>query len=334
MNKIQKILIIRFSSIGDIVLTTPLLRAIKKERPEIEIHFLVKREFYPVVEYNPNIDKVHKYRGDLRDTIESLHAEKFDFIVDLQNNIRSHKIKRRLGVKSAKVNKLNIKKWLYVNFKINKLPDRHIVDRYFETLSTLGVKNDFKGLEVFSEPNADKIFEKLEGFEKKNYVVVATGAAHYTKQVPSKILIEILNKVNKPVIFTGGSGDIPKAKKIIKKLTCPTFNACGLCSIGQTSEIVKYSKVVITPDTGVMHIAAAHYRPTVSVWGNTVPAFGMYPYMPQNQSLYYIAEVNNLKCRPCSKIGYKKCPKKHFNCMKNQDIDKIVDKIERFWQLE
>ena len=109
------------------------------------------------MEHNPNIDKIHKYRGYLNDTIESLRSEKYDFIVDLQNNIRSHRIKRKLGVRSAKVNKLNIKKWLYVNFKINKLPDIHIVDRYFETLSTLGVKNDFKGLEVYSEPNAEKI---------------------------------------------------------------------------------------------------------------------------------------------------------------------------------
>lgn len=335
MNKIRKVLIIRFSSIGDIVLTTPLLRALKNEMPNVSVHFLVKQRFAQVIEHNPNIDKIHQYNGSFRETINLLQSENFDYVVDLQNNLRSNRIKRRLGKKYSTVNKLNIRKWIYVTFKINRMPDRHIVDRYFDTLKPLKISNNRKGLEFFAEPQADQILDTLGSIiTKGNYIAAAVGAAHYTKQIPTEQYIEIINKTGKPIVFIGGNSDSEKAEHIIQNIKVKAINTCGICTLGQTSEIIKNSRVVITPDTGAMHIAAAHYKPIVSLWGNTVPEFGMYPYMPQNNNLYYLAEVHDLKCRPCSKIGFKRCPKKHFKCMKNQNIDAIVDKIEYFWQSE
>jgi ADP-heptose:LPS heptosyltransferase len=334
MNPKKKVLFIRFSSIGDIVLTTPLLRSLKEQQPETEVHFLVKKQFRGVVENNPNIDKIHEYHGNFREMLKQLRTENFTFVADLQNNIRSNRIRRRLGVTYAKVNKINVRKWIYVAFKIDKLPRKHIVEQYFDTLRAFNIKNDNKGLDFYSEPDANDICKQIPEFAKNGYLVAVTGAAHFTKQIPPDLFVEILNKANKPVIFTGGTSDAPKANEIIKKLNVPAFNACGICSIGQSAEIIKMAKVVITPDTGAMHIASAFYRPTVSLWGNTVPEFGMYSYMPQNQSLYHIAEVKGLKCRPCTKIGYKHCPKKHFKCMNNQNVSEIVEKITQFWSLE
>ncbi len=331
MEQKQKVLFIRFSSIGDIVLTTPLLRALKEQRPETEVHFLVKKQFRAIVENNPNIDKVHEYHGNFHDMIKQLRAEKFTFIADLQNNIRSNRIKRRLHVNAGTVNKINLRKWFYVVFKLNRLPKKHIVDRYFEVLNSINVINDQKGLDFFPEPEANHIFRQMPDFIEKGYIVAVTGAAHFTKQIPTDLFVEILNSARKPVVFTGGTSDSAKAQEIIEKLEVQAFNGCGKYTIGQSAEIIRRAKVVLTPDTGSMHIAAAFYRPTVSLWGNTVPEFGMYSYMPEDPSLYFIAEVKGLKCRPCTKIGFKHCPRKHFRCMKDQNVNQIVEKINLFW---
>jgi len=326
-----KLLFIRFSSIGDIVLVSPLLRCIREQKPDTKIHFLVKKKFSPVIQYNPHIETIHEYDNDFSSTLNELKSEKFDYIIDLQNNLRSFRFKRNLNVKkSFTVNKINFRKWLYVNLKINILPQKSIVDRYFDTLKYFKIENDNRGLEFFTSPDSTEILEKIPSEIKNNYLVAVIGAAHFTKQIPENIYIEILNKSNIPVILTGGSTDIEKSKQIAENLTVPYFNATGICTLGETAEIIKNSKVVITPDTGSMHIAAAFTKPIVSLWGNTVPQFGMYPYMPNYENLYYIAEVKDLRCRPCSKIGYKKCPKKHFRCMNNQDIDGIVEKIKNF----
>jgi ADP-heptose:LPS heptosyltransferase len=122
--------------------------------------------------------------------------------------------------------------------------------------------------------------------------------------------------------------DNETAEKIIKALPNQQIvNACGKFSLQQSASIVKQAAVLLTHDTGLMHIASAFQIPIVSVWGNTVPALGMYPYYPQNEKGFSIHEVSNLKCRPCSKIGFKTCPKKHFNCMNLQDAKAIADDV-------
>ena len=144
-----KILIIRFSSIGDIVLTTPVIRCIKQQLPNVEIHYLTKRNFKSILSSNPNIDKLHLLEETLSATISSLKAEKFDLIIDLHHNLRTLIIKIKLGVKSSSFDKLNWQKWLLVNLKINRMPDVHLVDRYFATVRFLGVKNDEKALDYY-----------------------------------------------------------------------------------------------------------------------------------------------------------------------------------------
>jgi len=137
-NPTMKVLIIRFSSIGDIVLTTPIIRCVKKQIPEVEVHYLVKHSFRKIIESNPFVDKTHALNDNLPYVLEELKSENFDYIIDLHHNLRTLKVKRALRkVPALSFNKLNLKKWLLTALKINVMPKVHIVDRYFDTVKTL-----------------------------------------------------------------------------------------------------------------------------------------------------------------------------------------------------
>ena len=324
----KKILVIRFSSIGDIVLTSPVVRCLKNQIKDSEIHFLTKKSFVSILENNPNIDKIHSIEKDIKEIISQLISEDFDFVIDLHNNIRTFFVKKKLKTPSSSFNKLNIQKWVMVNFKRNFLPDVHIVDRYFKTVESLGVKNDDQGLDFFINEN-DKIDKsQLPEKQRNGFIGIVIGGKHSTKILPTEQLISICKKIDTPIILLGGPEDFEKGEVIQKQFGDKVFNACGKYSINQSASLISLAEKVITNDTGLMHIAAAFKKKIVSVWGNTVPAFGMYPYLPEalkENSL--IVEVKDLRCRPCSKIGFNKCPKKHFKCMNLIDEKKIVDFI-------
>lgn len=326
-----KFLIIRFSSIGDIVLTSPVVRCLKQQVKEAEIHFLTKPVFAPLVSNNPYIDKVLTLKDKLSDTIKEIKNESYDYIIDLHHNLRTAIIKNRTQILSFSFPKLNFQKWILVNFKINRLPNVHIVDRYFKTVKLFDVQNDGQGLDLFISPEDEVDLQTLPDFFHQGYVAVVVGAKHITKQMPVDLVVRILDQLSLPAILLGDLNDFIVAEKIIQTTSNKNiYNACGLYSILQSASLVKQSKVVLTADTGLMHIAAAFRKRIVSVWGNTVPQFGMYPYLPKE--LYSIHEVNNLPCRPCSKLGYKQCPKKHFRCMNDQHVDQIVEQIRLFYE--
>lgn len=322
-----KILIIRFSSIGDIVLTTPVIRCVKKQIENVELHYLTKKQFQEIIEHNPYIDKKHYFENNLQEIIAELRKEKFDLILDLHNNIRTLFIKTQLGIKSFSLNKLNFEKWLFVNFRINKLPNIHIVDRYFETAKTLGVKNDGKGLDYFI-PKKDeiKISEKFSTTFQNGFIAFVIGAKHFTKQLPIEKILSVCQKINFPIILLGGKEDFEKGEWVASNIHNPyiIFNGCGKFNLNQSASLIKQAKKVITHDTGLMHIAAAFQKEIISVWGNTIPEFGMFPYYGNNQTANYKLEIANLPCRPCSKIGFSKCPKQHFKCMNLIDENEIV----------
>jgi ADP-heptose:LPS heptosyltransferase len=322
-----KILFIRFSSIGDIVLTTPLLRCVKKQIPGAEIHYLTKASYYEILCTNPNIDKIYTFNENYSELIKQLKSENYSSIIDLHKNIRSFRIKSSLLKPSYSFPKLNFAKWLLVNFKINLLPDIHIVNRYFKALEKLNVRNDNEGLDFFIN-EADMININLLPINfHKGYKVLVVGGNHFTKKIPDDILLTLCKKTEIPLVLIGGKEDRPRAEEVRKKAdNKDVFNACGIYNVGQSASIIEQSKGIITPDTGMMHIAAALKKNILSVWGNTVPEFGMYPYLPASmKNLSKIVEVKNLSCRPCSKIGFKKCPKKHFNCMKLNDINTLIN---------
>ena len=331
MDKVR-ILILRFSSIGDIILTTPVIRNLKSQVDNVEIHFATKKQFASIVLNNPYVDKVHSLDKSFDELKNSLNKYQFDYIIDLHKNLRTLRVKNALKVTALSFEKLNLKKWFLVQFKMNKMPDVHIVDRYMDTIRFFVDENDNKGLDYFFSDNFKKGY-LLPQTHHKGYTVAVIGANHYTKQIPSSILINILNKHNKPVVLVGGKKEKRVADEITKRLKVDYIDLCGVTTLDESANIIKESRCVLTPDTGMMHIAAAFKRPIVCMWGNTVPEFGMYPYMPKNKDLYYISEVENLKCRPCSKIGYAKCPKKHFNCMMQQNIEQIVGKLNEYFNL-
>ncbi|NNM15675.1 MAG: glycosyltransferase family 9 protein, partial [Bacteroidia bacterium] len=306
---LKKILIIRFSSIGDLVLTTPVIRCVKNQVDGVEVHYVCKERFSEVLEHNPHIDKHFYLENSLKALLSELKKENYDLIIDLHNNIRTRVLSSRLGVKRITFHKLNYEKWLLVNFNIYKLPHISIVDRYFNALHAIDVNNDNQGLEYHINPNDVVDVNTLPPEFKSGYIGFVIGAAHYTKKLPVNKIISVINKLNKPVVLLGGKEDANNAEKIISESKISIYNACGKYTIGQSASLVKQAESIITHDTGLMHIAAAYNKKIISVWGNTIPEFGMYPYFKNGDGDSTMLQVNELSCRPCSKIGYPRCPK-------------------------
>ena len=328
----MKILIIRFSSIGDIVLTSPVIRCLKKQTGT-EIHYLTKKNFEKILLSNPYVDKVFSIEKEISEVITDLKSMNYDYVIDLHKNLRSLHVKKALGVKSFSFNKLNIEKWLMVNLKINRLPNTHIVDRNLKTVASLGVKNDGAGLDYFipkeDEIDLDEISKKFNfPIAESKYIAFVIGAAHATKRLPVEKIIDICNDLNLPVILLGGKEDFENGDIISTKSTGYVLSLCNKLNLNQSASIIKHAQVVITHDTGLMHVAAAFRKKIISIWGNTIPEFGMYPYYPtsENEGIFKnnMVEVKGLSCRPCSKIGYDKCPQGHFKCMQMIDTEGVI----------
>lgn len=320
----KKILIIRFSSIGDIVLTSPIIRCLKKQLPNAQIHYLTKENYKNILSSNPYITKIHTLKHSIADTAKELKSENFDFVVDLHHNLRSLLVKTKLNIPSQTFNKLNVRKWIYVKTKRKSImPSIHIVDRYFEAVSKLGVINDMAGLDFFDGQisNIDLPFD--------NYVAIVCGATHTTKQIPPKYIEYLCQNIKQNIILLGDSNDAKRLQTIAISNLPNMVNMCGKCSLSQSALYVKHSSLVITSDTGLMHIAAAYNKNIITIWGNTTPQLGMYPYMPTGKGKYINIEAKDVKCRPCSKIGYKECPKKHFLCMNKIVWDDVVHAAEK-----
>ncbi len=321
----QKILVIRFSSIGDIVLTSPVVRCLKQQLGA-EIHFLCKTSFRTLLEVNPNIDKTYSIKKDVKEVIPALKAEHYDVIIDLHKNIRSLQVRSALGVKSYSFDKINLAKWLIVNFKINRLPDKHIVDRYLAATAILGVKNDGKGLDYFipkdQEVDLNDLAQQFNfGESLQKYTAFAIGAAHATKRLPQEKIIAICKSIKTPILLLGGPQEQETGSQVVTKSGSHVINTCGQMSLHQSASLVRQASEVISHDTGMMHIAAAFRKKIYSIWGNTIPEFGMYPYYPSGTNHNTNIEVEGLSCRPCSKIGSEQCPKGHFRCMNDIPTD-------------
>ncbi len=322
-----KYLIVRFSSIGDIVLTTPVIRGLKQQVAEAEVHYLTKPQFAGILTENPYIDKILTLKDSIAETIKEVMAEEYDYLIDLHHNLRTAVVKRKTGIIAFSFNKLNFQKWLLVNLKINKIPDVHIVDRYMATVHLFDVKNDGKGLDYFIPDSQEVIPEQMHAAFKGKYMVAVVGANHATKQIPADKMVNIINHAGIPVCLVGGKDVLEQASLIEKELKVPFLNSVGNISLHQSASFIRQSAIVLTPDTGMMHIAAAFKKNIVSLWGNTVPEFGMVPYLAGEQSKIF--ETKGLRCRPCSKIGYQKCPKGHFKCMQEISIQEVVDYVQK-----
>jgi ADP-heptose:LPS heptosyltransferase len=334
----MKILIVRFSSIGDIVLTTPVIRALHQQLGA-EVHFLTKKNFRGILDSNPYLSKVYSFERKLGELLPALQAERYDFICDLHHNLRSILLKLALRRPTRAFDKLNLAKWLLVRWKINRLPPVHIVDRYLASVAHLGVKNDGKGLDYFI-PSAQEVdLQALPGLENLpemareqvamgQFIAYVIGAAHATKRMPAEQIALVCRQIKQPILLLGGPDDREAGARIAAEAGAHTLDLCGKLNLHQSASVLRQCKRVISHDTGLMHMAAALRKPITAVWGNTVPDFGMYPYYPADDEGGYInVEAPDLPCRPCSKIGYGQCPQGHFRCMRDIAPEKIVQTL-------
>ncbi len=315
----RKILIIRFSSIGDLVLTTPVIRCLKNQT-KAEIHLVTKAKFAEVLNNNPHLSKIWKIQKDTNEIIQELRAEHFDFVIDLHYNFRSIKLTWQLRKPYLRFDKLNLEKWLMTTFHFNRLPQKHLVDRYFDAFGKLGIQNDGKGLDFYI---GDDEIGRMENLKlPQSYVVGVLGATYYTKQIPINKWIEMIHSINLPLVLIGGVNEQEMGALLFREFPSKVIDFTGQMNISQSAMLIKHSNRVITPDTGMMHIAAALRKPLHVIWGNTIPQFGMFPYFGIEPGEVRYHEVSGLSCRPCSKLGYQSCPKKHFDCMQKQKLNK------------
>jgi len=220
-------------------------------------------------------------------------------------------------VRSITFNKVNVEKFLLVNYKIDLLPKEHLVDRYFNAVKKIGVINDGGGLDFFIEEKVPKDDIKIP------YIALVLGAAHYTKQLPQHLLQEVIALSTTKIVLLGGEAELEKSKQL-ENSDNVLKNYAGKLSLQDSARIVRGASVVITGDTGLMHISAAFQKPIVCVWGSTVPAFGMYPYYGKSERKESRVEIKELACRPCTKIGRASCPKEHFSCMNDLLANDII----------
>lgn len=319
----MKILIIRFSSIGDIVLTSPVIRCLKQQLPDSEIHYLTKTHYSQIIEGNPFVSKIYAIESSVKEVIGSLQSEKYDVIIDLHNNIRSHQVTSALKVKAFRYNKQSFKRFLLTRFNLNLLHN-HVVDRYFTAVAPLNVINDGKGLDYFIPEKDEVPVQQLPFTHLAGYCVIVVGAKHFTKQIPMVKLEELCSKIKIPILLLGGPDDVYLGLQLENKDHFKISSACGRYNINQSAAVIKRAKYIITPDTGMMHIAAAFNKRIISIWGGTEKRLGFTPYLVNN-STSVIIENNQLSCRPCHRFGLDKCPKGHFKCMMDLDMQKVVD---------
>ncbi len=290
---------------------------------DVQLHYATKKAYAFMLHNNPHVDKVHELVDDYPTLIEELRQENFDLVIDLHHNLRTRKIKKALGVKSHSFFKSNIAKWLKVNLKIDRLPKMHLVDRYMATVEEYGVVNDGHGLDYFIPTKDEVDIKELFPAISQAYIAFAIGGQHATKQMPKERIKELCSVIKQPVVLLGGKEDRASGDFIAQGLS-HVYNACGSINLNQSASVCKQADAVVTHDTGMMHISAALKKKIVSLWGNTIPEFGMYPYMPLNPEKSLVFEVQNLSCRPCSKIGYDRCPKGHHKCMTLHNHEEIV----------
>jgi heptosyltransferase-2 len=320
-SSVNKLLIIRLSSLGDILLTTPLIRSIKNNYPSIKIDFVVRDEFKEAVESNIHLENVYSYYRYKPNTtlVETLRERDYDIVVDLQNNFRSNRLTQNLSGWHYKFKKLSIRKFLLVHTKLNFLKDaKQIPERYAESLGQ-NILDD-SGLEFFIP---EGITSSLD--ENGKYIGLCPGAQHFTKMWPEEYYIALGNTLNKKgykVVLLGGGSDRLLCRMLKPKIK-NSIDLSNQNKLYQLAADMKMCKAVICNDSGLMHLASALKIPLIAMFGSSVKEFGFTPYMAES----IVLENDSLKCRPCSHVGKSECPKDHFNCMRKISPDIVLENL-------
>jgi ADP-heptose:LPS heptosyltransferase len=317
----MKILVIRFSSMGDIIYTTPVVRCLRTQIPGVDVHFLTKPAFKYIYDNNPYVDKLLLLKPTLAETIDEIKAEHYDYIIDLHNNLRTFLIKLKTGIKSSSYKKQPIRKWLSLKFNLKLVEPIHLVERYMKAVAFLNVKNDGKPIDYYIKAQHD-ITKLLPPSHQNGYIAFIIGATHFTKRMPNEKIISICNQIEYPIVLLGGEDVKSNGNEIANAIGSNIYNACGITSLDESVFLVSKAQKVLGFDTGLTHIAEAFDKPIGSIWGGTVPELlGVQPYMVKDAEVIGI----ELSCRPCSKFGLEKCPLGHFKCMKDIPETIITD---------
>ncbi len=321
----KKILIIRFNSIGDIVLTSSVIRALDEEG--YEVHYLSKIAYQSLLLNNHRVTKHFAFEDNLDVVIDLLKAENYYCVIDLHNNYRSAKVCRSLKVKYYNLTKKRVELFLLTKMGIGRRQQEHIVDRFMEVASPLLSDNKKSQVEFYiPEVTVSKV-DKLA--LPAQYITLSVGAAFYTKQIPFDLLGDIVAGIDIPIVLLGGRDDMSKANSLKEIHVEGVINLCGKLTIEESAEVIRRSEVLLTADTGLKHIGATLDVNIVAIYGSTHPILGYTPYYNDDNKAIII-QNNDLKCRPCTKQGNNACPKGHFKCMKELNSATIIDKIHSF----
>ena len=317
----KRFLIIRLSSIGDILLTTPFIRLLRKRFDDALIDYLVKDEHRELLEHNPYLDEIHPFKAanglkEIRKWRKFIRQKGYSEIFDLHRNLRSILMTGAVrGVKVRRVNKRLAKRFLLTKFGINLYRNiTPVPERYLETASAYGIVDDGKGLDLFPNKNID-IFNRTRSSNRYK-IAMAPGAGYYTKRWPIEYYAELgdnlIENADAQIILIGSTEDKPTADEIKRRMKNEVRDLTGDYTILETAAIIKTVDAVVTNDSGLMHVAVSQDVPVVSFFGSTTEELGFFPYNDNSKVL----EVRGLKCRPCTHIGRESCPLGHFNCMK------------------
>lgn len=320
----KKILIIRFNSIGDIVLTSPVVDSLFHSG--YEVHYLVKSSYSSVLENNEHITRLWLYDDNYSELIRALRSEAFDHIVDLHNNLRSRSFRLQLRCPSLVLKKNRISDFLLTRFRFARQQRKHIVHRFLETIEALTGKSNYPKLRYSFSKNSQQISYQLP-FE--SYVCIAVGTAYATKDIPLDKLLGLVRMLDENIVLLGGPSEMDKARQIIEAMPKkPIVDLTGKLIIDQSAYLVSRSKMLLCGDTGLMHIAAALSIPTVSVFGSTHPILGYTPFYADETTPRALVQNERLSCRPCTRQGREICPRGHFKCMRAISVEELHAKVE------
>ena len=326
----MKFLVIRFSSIGDIVQTTPVFRCIQQKIVTAEVHFLTKKKFDVVTKHNPYINRFHYFDNNLQEIIASLKEEDFDYVIDLQRSIRSARITNALKKPCIKVKKLSFRKILLTKLKIRTGKLSHFTQRCLDTLKPFNLKDDGKGLDYFIGEEEKISINDLPATHHAGFITIVTGANYKVKRLPPEKVRQLCEIINHPVILLGGKEVYEEGEAIAASDPYKIYNACGTFSLNESADILQRSKLVVSNDTGFQYIACAFKKPVIAVWGATTPEIGVGPYYGSIQAEKLSDNIivqPKLWCQPCTRFGVHKCPLGHFKCMNQHNIEYIHNLI-------
>lgn len=335
-------LIIRFSSVGDIILTSPLIRTLRTRNPHCRIDFLVKEDHADLVRYNPHLSRtllLPKGSGlaELRRIRTQVREARYDLILDMHDNLRSRFLTfGRSPVLRYRKRRLARFVLIHAHHDIYRFAGGAVPmhQRYIEPLAPYGIADDGAGPDVFLTTeiaaSASAILASAGLPPAQQAVGVCPSARHATKMWDAERFASAAAALAQeralPVILFGSQNETTRCEQIAERIHAHTpsalvINTAGRCTLLETAAAMDRCAVVLTNDTGLMHLAASRKRPLVAVFGPTVRQFGFFPQGTPN----VVVEQPGLACRPCTGIGRASCPKKHFRCMSDIATPRVVE---------